>query len=86
MLRPGTYHLRQFHAAIHHMPHFDPATPKMPCGHFIGGGIVEAPAALTVTRPSDGCRRTARHAVQGTSNGSFVAAGPAIHHQRTATR
>ena len=36
------------------MPHFDPASIQMPCGHFIGGRVVEAPDALTVHRPSDG--------------------------------
>jgi len=36
------------------MPPFDPAAFQMPCGHFIGGRVVEAPDSLTVHRPSDG--------------------------------
>ncbi|HUG23615.1 aldehyde dehydrogenase family protein [Piscinibacter sp.] len=36
------------------MPQFDPASVQMPCGHFIGGRVVEAPDAFTVHRPSDG--------------------------------
>jgi acyl-CoA reductase-like NAD-dependent aldehyde dehydrogenase len=46
--------LGQFHDAANEMPRFDPASFQMPCGHFIGGRVVEAPQALTVHRPSDG--------------------------------
>jgi hypothetical protein len=100
------------------MPHFDPDSFQMPCGHFIVGygrsddfviptggyhssGIgkdlgrqaVEtqlrhksvlldfgAPCGASRTR----ARRTARHAVQGRPNGSFVAAQASIHDMRTA--
>ena len=36
------------------MRRFDPASFQMPCGHFIGGRLVEAAAAHAVHRPSDG--------------------------------
>jgi aldehyde dehydrogenase (NAD+) len=51
--------LPQIHDAISEMPNFDPAVFQMPCGHFIGGRIVEAPDALIVARPSDGCPHAA---------------------------
>jgi aldehyde dehydrogenase (NAD+) len=46
--------LPQIHDAFSAMPAFDPASFQMPCGHFIGGRVIEAPDAMLVNRPSDG--------------------------------